>query len=326
MVTPDIGQIVKQSLRIGKVLMFYLARSIDINELFDIIYEETKEEFIYLDTYILESANKTKAILALYGSPADLLDLKDDIGNFISLISQKEIKLIEDLEKSELKKNKLEEELDYVRTVISMSKNNYYNYNNSTNSTNNSNIKSLNDNDSELNESKNSSNTNNHSKEKEEKDKNRRKLSSFADDSKIVKSKYLRNNDEKIKNNKKTNSLDNENNSINLFPYSNNLYNIEAKMPEKINTIDERSKEELIKILEVIGIKDFCNVLLKYKDRFINNYSKDLNLSNGEIEKIKSSNILNILTGKVSLKEIVNFYYSENLNDKQLTELLCPKS
>jgi hypothetical protein len=42
MVTPDIHEIVKKSLQIGKNIMFFLPRVIDLNELFEIIYDCTE--------------------------------------------------------------------------------------------------------------------------------------------------------------------------------------------------------------------------------------------------------------------------------------------
>jgi len=41
MVTPDIHEIIKKSLQIGKNIMFYLPRVIDLNELFELIQECT---------------------------------------------------------------------------------------------------------------------------------------------------------------------------------------------------------------------------------------------------------------------------------------------
>lgn len=84
MVTPDIHEIIKKSLKVGKNLMFYLPRSIDIKELFDLLSEVTKQDIIFLDVYLLESANKIKAILLIYGVEPTISKL--DMRNFISLI------------------------------------------------------------------------------------------------------------------------------------------------------------------------------------------------------------------------------------------------
>lgn len=68
MVTPDIHEIIRKSISIGKNIMFYLPRLININELFEIVQEVTGDSFIFFDVHILESANKIKAILLLFGT------------------------------------------------------------------------------------------------------------------------------------------------------------------------------------------------------------------------------------------------------------------
>lgn len=88
MVTPDIQEIIKKSLTVGKNLMFYLPRNIDIKELFDLLNEATKQDIIFLDVYMLESANKIKAILLIYGVEPTISKL--DMRNFISLIINNE--------------------------------------------------------------------------------------------------------------------------------------------------------------------------------------------------------------------------------------------
>lgn len=88
MVTPDIHDIVEKSISVGRNLMFYLPRSIDIKELFDIIHDVVKQDIIFLDTYVLESANKIKAILLIYGIEPTISKL--DMQNFISLMLNKE--------------------------------------------------------------------------------------------------------------------------------------------------------------------------------------------------------------------------------------------
>lgn len=67
MVTPDINSIIKQSLKIGKNIMFYLPRNINIIELFELLYEETNKNIIFLDIHVLNSANKVKALLLIFG-------------------------------------------------------------------------------------------------------------------------------------------------------------------------------------------------------------------------------------------------------------------
>lgn len=67
MVTPDINKIIKQSLKIGKNIMFYLPRNINIIELFELLFEETKKNILFLDIHVLNSANKIKALLLVFG-------------------------------------------------------------------------------------------------------------------------------------------------------------------------------------------------------------------------------------------------------------------
>lgn len=87
MVTPDIHLIIKKSLSIGKNIMFYLPRLIDLNELFEILNEVTEKDCIFLDIHILESANKIKAILLLYGPGISTIN-KNDMQNFISMLTE----------------------------------------------------------------------------------------------------------------------------------------------------------------------------------------------------------------------------------------------
>lgn len=86
MVTPDIHQIIKKSLSIGKNIMFYLPRLIDIRELFEILRDVTERDCIFLDIHVLESANKIKAILLLYGPNVATVN-KNDIQNFITMLT-----------------------------------------------------------------------------------------------------------------------------------------------------------------------------------------------------------------------------------------------
>lgn len=87
MVTPDIHQIVKKSLSIGKNILFYLPRLINLNELFEILYDVTEKDCIFLDIHILESANKIKAILLIFGPSISTIN-KNDMQNFISMLTE----------------------------------------------------------------------------------------------------------------------------------------------------------------------------------------------------------------------------------------------
>lgn len=127
MVRPDIHEIVKKSLSIGKNLMFYLPRTIDINELFEIIHSCNNEKLIYLNVHILKSANKIKAILLLYGP--SIIDLKmSDLYDIIDYIFSKFKSQRKKLSPSKkdiifIKKNESKEEYDNQEEYIIENKN-----------------------------------------------------------------------------------------------------------------------------------------------------------------------------------------------------------
>ena len=69
---PSIYDIVRNSLKIAKNIIFYLPRNMLIVELFEVIksvYQDMgiKKEKIYLDIQILKSANKIKALMLIFG-------------------------------------------------------------------------------------------------------------------------------------------------------------------------------------------------------------------------------------------------------------------
>jgi len=127
MVRPDIHEIVKKSLSIGKNLMFYLPRTIDINELFEIIHSCNNEKIIYLNVHILKSANKIKAILLLYGPSiidlkmSDLYDIIDYI--FFKFKSQRKKLYPSKKDIIFIKKNENKEEYDNQEEYIIENKN-----------------------------------------------------------------------------------------------------------------------------------------------------------------------------------------------------------
>lgn len=68
MMVPNIFDIVRVCLKIAKRLIFYLPRTLDLDELFEVLDTFIhKKDHIYLDIQILNSANKTKAILLVFG-------------------------------------------------------------------------------------------------------------------------------------------------------------------------------------------------------------------------------------------------------------------
>lgn len=215
MVIPDIEKITKQSLEIGKNLMFYLPRNIDIAELFDIIYEVTGNPFIFLDTYILESANKIKAILLLYGQEPLISSIKSDISNFIGILNLKGYKLYDNKDRLATRNvYKIEDEQDFTRIIYQLTK-----------------------------------------------------ISSTNDD--------------------------------------NISYEVEVSQMNRLVIEEEDQQELLLKIVLVIGIQNFCEGILKLKEKHFSNDSK----------------CVNSLAGKVLVKEIVKFFYTEILTDKQLSRI-----
>jgi len=79
MVYPNINLIVEKCLSFSEKIIFYLPRSIFLEEIFEIIESSIKEkevESIYLDIHILNSANKIKAIMLVFGlNPQDKVNL-----------------------------------------------------------------------------------------------------------------------------------------------------------------------------------------------------------------------------------------------------------
>jgi hypothetical protein len=72
LMTPNVYDIVKTSLKMAKNIIFYLPRTLLLDELFSIIktvYSEMgiKTDRIYLDVHALKSANKIKALMLILG-------------------------------------------------------------------------------------------------------------------------------------------------------------------------------------------------------------------------------------------------------------------
>ena len=64
---PDISEIIRVSLKIVKYIMFYVPRTLMLDELFGIISEINGNERLFFDIHILKSANKIKALLIIFG-------------------------------------------------------------------------------------------------------------------------------------------------------------------------------------------------------------------------------------------------------------------
>lgn len=76
MITPNIFEIIRVCLSIGRKIIFYLPRTILIGEIFEILQDVVKstnrekdfQSHMYLDIHILNSANKIKAVMLIFGN------------------------------------------------------------------------------------------------------------------------------------------------------------------------------------------------------------------------------------------------------------------
>ncbi len=96
---PDIHQIVKISLNISKHIMFYVPRTLILDELFDIVSKIKGTNRIFFDVHILRSANKIKALLIIFGYNIDKKINESEIDDYLKFtyssfnISDKQIKI-----------------------------------------------------------------------------------------------------------------------------------------------------------------------------------------------------------------------------------------
>jgi trimethylguanosine synthase len=73
LMTPNIYDIIKTSLNIAKNIIFYLPRTLILDELFNILSSILNDQTpgsgdrIYFDVHVLKSAKKTKALLIIFG-------------------------------------------------------------------------------------------------------------------------------------------------------------------------------------------------------------------------------------------------------------------
>ena len=84
--TPDIHEIIKVSLKVSKHIMFYVPRTLMLEELFCIISEIKKNTNIYFDIHILKSANKIKALLIIFGYDIDKKIEEKDVSDYLKYI------------------------------------------------------------------------------------------------------------------------------------------------------------------------------------------------------------------------------------------------
>lgn len=103
LMTPNIIDIVKVSLKIAKNIIFYLPRTLVLEDLIDILVNCITEnnnknelyntnlltnnqlEKIYLDVHILKSANKIKALMIIFGTEVDNEINSDNLKDYLEL-------------------------------------------------------------------------------------------------------------------------------------------------------------------------------------------------------------------------------------------------
>ena len=81
--TPDISEIIKVSLKIVKYIMFYVPRTLMLEELFGIISEIKGANRLFFDIHILKSANKIKALLIIFGYDIDKKICEREIDEYL---------------------------------------------------------------------------------------------------------------------------------------------------------------------------------------------------------------------------------------------------
>jgi hypothetical protein len=80
--TPNIYDIIKVSLTIARNIIFFLPRTLLLDELFEIISTILNDEKngtgdrIFFDVHILKSAKKIKALMINFGLDHDIKDVK----------------------------------------------------------------------------------------------------------------------------------------------------------------------------------------------------------------------------------------------------------
>ena len=83
---PDISEIIKVSLRIVNYIMFYVPRTLRLEELFGIISEIRGKNRLFFDIHILKSANKIKALLIIFGCDIDEKIGEKEIDEYLEYI------------------------------------------------------------------------------------------------------------------------------------------------------------------------------------------------------------------------------------------------
>ena len=84
--TPDISEIIKVCLRISKYIMFYVPRTLMLEELFEIISKINGKKRLFFDIHIIKSANKIKVLLIIFGYDIDSKIGEKEIDEYLRYI------------------------------------------------------------------------------------------------------------------------------------------------------------------------------------------------------------------------------------------------
>ena len=102
---PDIFDIVKVSLKVSKHIMFYVPRTLILDELFDIVSKIKGTNRVFFDIHILRSANKIKALLIIFGYNIDKKLTETDVDDYLKFIydsfniTDKQVKILSSIAK-----------------------------------------------------------------------------------------------------------------------------------------------------------------------------------------------------------------------------------
>ena len=127
--TPDISEIIKVSLKIVKYIMFYVPRTLMLNELFQIISQINKKNRLFFDIHILKSANKIKALLIIFGYDINNKIKENDIEEYLNYIYENSnlsdiyIKLLSAIAKTIGNYRFFENEIDFRKNMNERLKN-----------------------------------------------------------------------------------------------------------------------------------------------------------------------------------------------------------
>ena len=104
LMTPSIFDIVRVSLNVSKKIMFYLPRTLLLEELFDILSDIMNKDShgsgdrIFFDVHILKSANKIKAQLIIFGNDIGSSIKEEDLTEYLEFryenITERSLKIL----------------------------------------------------------------------------------------------------------------------------------------------------------------------------------------------------------------------------------------